>query len=104
MNCDNCEVKFRQDEPKKSSLDCKEDSEKYDSEKYYSLTIKSSTLARLIQRQNLTIADLHCMSNDTKQFIQNVLLQCILCKTMQSETKASCPSKVKKGLATTVRA
>jgi hypothetical protein len=95
MNCDNCEVKFRQNAHKKGSLDLGDDSENYDAEKYYSLTIKSSTLARLIQRQNLTIADLHCMSNDTKQFIQNVLLQCILCKTMQSETTASCPNNVK---------
>lgn len=80
MNCDKCELHCKQ-EPLKNGVSYEDD----DNEKYYSLTIKAGTLARLIQRQNLNISDLHCMSSDTKAFIQHVLLQCILCKTVQNQ-------------------
>ncbi len=80
MNCDKCELHCKP-EPRQNDIGCGDE----DSEKYYSLTIKAGTLARLIQRQNLNISDLHCMSSDTKAFIQHVLLQCILCKTVQNQ-------------------
>lgn len=86
MDCNNCETLFNQKSTAENLGD--KDSE---NEKYYSLTIKSGTLARLIQRQHLTIADLHCMNIDTKLFIQNVLLQCILCKTVQNNTAFTFP-------------
>jgi len=81
MNCDTCELTFNST---KSINRLDKRANTGDTEKHYTLSIKADTLARLIQRQHLTIADLHCMNGDTKQFIQNVLLQCILCKTVQS--------------------
>lgn len=81
MNCDDCKLQFKH----KGNCENLENEDASDSEIYYSLTIKSETLARLIQRQQLSIADLHCMDGSTKQFIQGVLLQCILCKTVQSQ-------------------
>ena len=81
MNCDHCELTFNPTKPI-NRLDKRVNIG--EAEKHYTLSIKAETLARLIQRQHLTIADLHCMNGDTKQFIQDVLLQCILCKTVQS--------------------
>lgn len=82
MNCDTCELTSRTNKSINRLDISMSDGE---AEKHYTLTIKSETLARLIQRQHLNIADLHCMNGDTKQFIQSVLLQCILCKTLQSQ-------------------
>jgi hypothetical protein len=81
MNCDDCKLQFKH----KGNCENLENEDASDTDTYYSLTIKSETLARLIQRQQLSIADLHCMDSSTKQFIQGVLLQCILCKTVQSK-------------------
>ena len=77
MDCTHCDIGFKQQTSENVNGE---------NEKYYSLTIKSGTLARLMQRQHLNIADLHCMNADTKQFIQSVLLQCILCKTVQNQS------------------
>ena len=84
MNCDTCEVNLTST---KNARGLDKRVKDGDAEKHYSLSIKADTLARLIQRQHLTIADLHCMNNDTKQYIQDVLLQCILCKTVQNQSK-----------------
>jgi hypothetical protein len=84
MNCDTCELTL---EPNNSISRLDSSLNTTEIEKHYTLSINSETLARLIQRQQLTIADLHCMNGDTKQFIQSVLLQCILCKTLQSQPK-----------------
>lgn len=43
--------------------------------------IKPEALARLIQTGQLTINDFKCEDNHTKQFVQAVMLNCIVCRS-----------------------
>ncbi|NVK23433.1 MAG: hypothetical protein HWE10_00760 [Gammaproteobacteria bacterium] len=45
------------------------------------LEMKPESLARLLQTQQLTIDDFQCADNKTKQFVQAVLLNCIVCSS-----------------------
>ena len=53
------------------------------SNEYRPLEIKSDVLAHLIQTQQLTIDDFKCPDKTTKQYIQAVMLNCILCKATE---------------------
>lgn len=45
------------------------------------IEIKAEALARLIQTNQLTINDFKCEDVHTKQFVQAVMLNCIVCRS-----------------------